>query len=148
MPREELPLTAQEQVYRALLLKWVKEAWEDRTAGSVAEFFHPDCVVTGMTPEIVEGLDQLQAAYQVLHSRVEHNHAEVSFVTVRDKQFSLVMSLQGTHRESNLDVVIEVGVFGRIKDHLIFQVHNVVDYSSMYAKLGMLDVEKIRTQFG
>jgi hypothetical protein len=97
---------------------------------------------------VLEGVDQVQAAYQALQARVDHFRADVSWILVRGQHFSLVMELQGVHRDSGLDIVIEVSVHGRLKDDLIYQCHNVVDYSSMYAKLGMLDVDKFRTDFG
>ncbi|QDT11079.1 nuclear transport factor 2 family protein [Stieleria marina] len=141
-------LTPEEMVNKGFLLTWVKRAWTSPALASVEEYFHPDCVVTGMAPEVLEGIAQVQAVYNTLHSRVEHKHAEVSFAFLKGEHFSMVMELQGVHRESDVEVVIEVAVFGRMKDGQIFQVHNVVDYSHMYAKLGMLDVAKIRTLFG
>lgn len=131
-----------------MLLSWVKNAWEARSHACVQDYFHPKCVVTGMVPVVLEGIDQVQAAYQALHARVEHCHAEVSHVLLRGELFSLVMELQGIHRDSGTEIVIEVAVSGRIKDDLVFQCHNVVDYTGMYAKLGMLDVVKLRDEFG
>lgn len=148
MNYEETPLTPRESVNQALLLTWARQAWTSSTLVSVEDFFHPECVITGMAPVVLEGIAQVQAAYLTLHSRVEHRHADISLVLIKGDQFSLVMELQGTHRETDHEVVIEVGVFGRMKDGLILQCHNVVDYSQMYAKLGMLDVQKIRTEFG
>lgn len=145
---DENPLTPKEQLYQSFLLRWVKDAWESRASVCVADYFHPQCVATGMSPAVLEGVDQVNAAYQALHARVDHCHADVSFVLLRGEHFSLVMELQGVHHDSGLDIVIEVGVFGRLKDDLVFQVHNVVDYTSMYAKLGILDIEKLQAEFG
>ena len=148
MSFDDNPLTPNELVNREFLLTWAKQAWTSPALVSVEDYFHPECVVIGMAPVVLEGVAQVQSVYHTLHSRVEHRHADTSLVLVRGEQFSLVMELQGVHRESEVDAVIEVGVFGRLKDGLIFQCHNVVDYSQMYSKLGMLDVEKIRSEFG
>ncbi|MGB7344491.1 MAG: nuclear transport factor 2 family protein [Pirellulaceae bacterium] len=148
MSHDESPLTPNELVNQELLLTWAIQAWTSTALVSVEDFFHPECVVTGMAPVVLEGIPQVQAVYQTLHARIHHQHADISLLLIKGEQFSMVMELQGTHRESGKEVVIEVGVFGRMKDGLIFQCHNVVDYSSMYAKLGMLDVDRIRTEFG
>ncbi|TWU48194.1 nuclear transport factor 2 family protein [Rubripirellula reticaptiva] len=148
MQPDEEPLSPRELIYRAFLFTWIKNGWESRTSVSVADYFHPECVITGMAPVVLEGVDQVQAAYQSLHARVDHCHAEVNFMLIREESFSLVMELQGIHRDTGMDIVIEVGVHGRLKDDLVFQCHNVVDYTSMYAKLGILDVEKLRDELG
>ncbi|MDA8743923.1 hypothetical protein N9N28_04745 [Rubripirellula amarantea] len=146
-PNEE-SLSPRELIYRAFLFRWIKNGWESRSSVCVSDYFHPECVVTGMAPVVLEGVDQVQAAYQSLHARVEHCHAETSFMLIRDESFSLVMELQGVHRDTGKDVVIEVGVHGRLKDDLVFQCHNVVDYTSMYAKLGILDATKLQDELG
>ena len=148
MAYEEIPLTPREAVNQAALLMWAKSAWSSATLVSVEDYFHPECVVTGMAPAVLEGIAQVNAVYQTLHSRVKHAHVDVSLVMIKGDHFSLVMDLQGIHNETGTEVVIEVGVFGRMKDSLIVQCHNIVDYSHMYAKLGMLDVQKIRSEFG
>lgn len=148
MPAEDDSLTPIEQLRQAFLMRWVKGAWEDRTSVSVAEFFHPECVVTGMSPDRLEGIDQVQAVVNSLHARLEHTSAEVSFMMIRDEKYACVMDLQGTHYDSGLDVVLEVSVVGSLKDELIWQAHNVVDYTSMYARLGILDIEKLKANFG
>lgn len=148
MQPEDDCLTPIEQLRQAFLMRWVKGAWEDRTAVSVSEFFHPECVVTGMSPDRLEGIDQVQAVVSSLHARIEHTTAEVSFLLIRDERFACVMDLQGTHHDSGAEVVIEVSVVGRLKEDLIWRVHNVVDYTSMYARLGILDIDKLKASFG
>lgn len=148
MPPEDDSLTPIEQLRQAFLMRWVKGAWEDRTAVSVGEFFHPECVVTGMSPDRLEGIDQVQAVVNSLHARLEHTSAEVSFMMIRDEKYACVMELQGTHHDSGLDVVIEVSVVGSLKDELIWHAHNVVDYTGMYARLGILDIDKLKASFG
>lgn len=148
MPMEEDSLTPIEQLRQAFIMRWVKGAWESRSTVSVGEFFHPECVVTGMSPDRLEGIDQVQAVVSSLHARIDHSSAQVSFLLIREERFACVMDLQGTHRDSGLDVVIEVSVVGRLKDDLIWQVHNIVDYTSMYARLGILDIEKLKASFG
>ncbi len=148
MSFEELPLTPREIINQELLLSWAKQAWSSSAMVSVEDFYHQDCVITGMAPVVIEGIDQLRAVYQTLHSRVDHQGAELSFVTIKGDQFAFVLELQGTHRETGKDIVIEVGTYGTMKDGLIYQCHNVVDYSQMYAKLGMLDVSQIPIHFG
>lgn len=148
MAHHDSSLSPQEILNKELVLTWARKAWRSPALVSVEEFFHPECVVTGMSPTMLEGIAQVQACYQALHSRIEHKHADLSLVLIRGDQFSLVMELQGTHRETSEDVVIEVGVFGRLKDGMFYQCHNVVDYSQMYAKLGILNVDQIRAKLG
>lgn len=148
MISDEFPLTPRELLRQAFLMRWVKGAWESRSSVSVSEFFHPECVVTGMAPDRLEGIDQVQTAVNSLHARLDHTSAEVSFLLIRGLQFACVMDLQGTHHDTGTEVVIEVSVFGCFRDELIFNVHNVVDYTSMYARLGILDIEKLHAHFG
>lgn len=148
MSHDDDSLTQKEIMNQQLLLTWAKKAWASQTLLSVEDFFHPECTVTGMAPVMIEGIDEVRAVYQTLHGRIDHQHADVSHILVKDDHFALIMELQGVHRESGKEVLIEVSVFGRLKDCLVFHCHNVVDYSNMYAKLGMLDVDRIRTEFG
>lgn len=148
MAPDEIPLTPREQLHQAFLMRWIKGAWEARSSVTVSEFFHPECVVTGMSPDRLEGVEQVQAVVNSLHARLDHTSAEVSFLLIRGVRFACVMDLQGTHRDTGIEVVIEVSVVGCLRDDLIYNVHNVVDYTSMHARLGILDIEKLHDNFG
>ncbi|MGB7348214.1 MAG: ester cyclase [Pirellulaceae bacterium] len=129
-------------------MRWVKDAWESNENFAVEEHFHPKCVVSGMTPEVVEGIEQVRIAHSAICARIEHSSANVISLIVRGDQFAGFIEIEGRHRDGNVDVAFEVSAMGRMKDGLIFRSHNIIDYTGLYAKLGILDLGKLREYFG
>lgn len=143
MNSNEMPLTAAEKVHQALLLQWVKGAWLASDAIAVEDHFHPECVVTGMTPEVLEGVEQVRAAHNAICGRLNHTSADVSMLLIRGDEYSGYIEIEAIHRDSGTSFAFEVASFGRMKDGLIHRCHNVIDHTGMYAKLGVMDVAKL-----
>lgn len=148
MSSNERPLNATERIHHALLMQWVKGAWERSDTIAVEDHFHPKCVVTGMAPEILEGVDQVRVAHNAICGRLNHTRADVSFLIIRGDEFSGYIEIEAIHRDTGIKFAFEVASFGRMKEGLIYQNHNVIDYTGMYAKLGVLDVSQLREIMG
>lgn len=148
MSRHDIPLNAAEKLNHALLMQWVKGAWECNDNVAVEDHFHPECVVTGMAPEILEGVAQVRAAHNALCGRINHRNCNVPFLLIRGDEFSGFVEIEGTHNDTGIDIAFEVSISGRLRDGLIYRSHSIVDYTGLYAKLGVLDVEKLREVMG
>ncbi|QDT11097.1 nuclear transport factor 2 family protein [Planctomycetes bacterium K23_9] len=148
MPFDDPPLSATEQIHYAILKRWVKDAWESNASFDVDDHFHPECLVTGMTPGVLEGVAQVRVAHSTICARMQHVSAKVASLIVRGDRFAGFIDIEAHHLDSDVDVAFEVSSFGRMRDGLIYRCHNVIDYTGLYAKLGVLDVELLRERFG
>ncbi len=52
------------------------------------------------------------------------------------------------HQESGVDVAFEVACYGVMKDGLVYRAHNVIDYTGLYAKFGLLDTDGLAKHLG
>ncbi|MCC9644340.1 nuclear transport factor 2 family protein [Rhodopirellula sp. JC740] len=137
-----------EEVFAALLRRWLKLGWERNDNALVEEHFHPECIVSGLGPDVVEGIDELIATHRAICGRMLHRTARLQSLLLRHNQFAATLEFEGKHRDSGTDVAFEVASFGVMRDGLIYRAHNIVDYTGLYAKLGLLDTAKMAEHFG
>ncbi|WP_168566619.1 nuclear transport factor 2 family protein [Crateriforma spongiae] len=148
VPEIDPPWTQREELNAALLRRWLKAGWEANDSSLVDEHFHPECIISGLAPEVIEGLDEMRVTHRAMCARLQHRTATIQFLLMRGDQFSAAMEFEGRQRDANLDVAMEVCCFGTMRNGLIYRAHNIIDYTGLYAKLGLLDLGKLAEHFG
>ncbi|TWT50632.1 SnoaL-like domain protein [Rubripirellula amarantea] len=142
------PLTQREEINAALLRRWLLAGWEANDSSLVDEHFHPQCIVSGLAPEVIEGVDEMRATHRAMCARLNHRSATLHFLVIRGDQFAVSMEFEGRQQDSGIDVALESACFGTMKDGLIYRAHNIIDYTGLYSKLGLLDTRKLAEHFG
>ena len=148
VPQIDPPWTQREQINAALLRRWMLAVWEANDSTLVEEHFHPQCIVSGLAPEVIEGLDEMRATHRAMCARLCHRTATLNFLVLRGDQFAATMDFEGRQQDTGIDVALEASCFGTMKDGLIYRAHNIIDYTGLYAKLGLLDTAKLAEHFG
>ena len=142
------PLSDDESVNLRMVVQWLRDSWECNDDEAVEQYIHPRCSITGLTTEVLEGQRQVRSVQAVLCGRLADCSLQIDSVLVRSDRFSVFASLDGTHRESGIGVVIEIAMSGRIKDDKIYRAQYIVDYAGMYSKLGAFKPETLRELLG
>jgi len=147
-PQIDPPWTQREEINAALLRRWLKAGWEANDNSLVDEHFHPRCIVSGLAPDVIEGLEEMRAVHRAMCARLSHRTATINDLVLRGNQFAASMGFEGRQNDSGIDVALEASCFGVMKDGLIYRAHNVIDYTGLYSKLGLLDSAKLAEHFG
>lgn len=63
-------------------------------------------------------------------------------------RYAKFMFFSPYHQGSGVDVAFEVACYGVMKDGFVYRAPNVIDYTGLYAKFGLLDRDGLAKHFG
>ncbi len=147
-PMFDPPLTISEGVHARLVVQWLRDSWECNDDDAVDQYIHRRCSITGLAPEVLENRQQVRSVQAVLCGRLIDASLRIDSILVRGDQFAVFATLDAIHRDSEIGVVIEIAMNGRIKQQKIYRAQYIIDYAGMYSKLGAFNPQTLRQLLG
>lgn len=125
---------------------WMENVWNKRDSDYVRKHLCPNCDIPGLPPE-AQGVDGFIQFQQTLLRTIDNFHFEIQDVIAKDNKIIGMGLVTGNYYEDGQAISMDVAFSGTIKDGLIVEARNVVDFLALLEQAEKISTDSLAKVF-